>query len=856
MKIFLYICDMMKLRLLLFFLIFNVADKMQAADVVWYNGKTPVSYNVQNRVSPVVEVALDMFCEDMRLVTGHRADRKGNASIDIVQLDMLSNKEFKKLNKRNLPINRIISKKEAFYIGCHGGKLVVIGSDARGTAYGILELSRMAGVSPWVWWGDVIPEKKTELRIADNFVTVQWPSVEYRGVFINDEDWSLRIWAHECMDRELSDGIIGPRTYKKIFELLLRLRANTLWPAMHEGTTPFFQVKGNREVADSCAIIIGSSHCEPLLRNNVGEWNRTRMGDYNFLTNRQNVLDYWGERVHETRNMEVIYTLGMRGIHDGSMEGVNTMGEKTRALQMVIDEQRKLLRKYRNDNLDNVPQVFVPYKEVLDIFENGLQVPDDVMLMWCDDNYGFMTRLPDEVQQRRNGGNGIYYHLSYWGRPHDYLWLSTTQPGLLAHELRTAFDHKARRLWIANIHDPKVAAYDLSLFLDMAWNINSVNPNKVSLHLAKWLQSQFGHEVGSELFPVMRNFYWLTALRKPEFMGWNQVELDKKKFQRGLSPVHDTEFSAIAFGNELERYLDNYEQTKKMVTEVEKHLRPDLQDAFFAAVKYPVFAAAAMAVKQLESQEARHIARPESFHHDEEALVSAARSIVAAKEIKLLTDYYNHQLSQGKWRGLMCENPRQLPVFGPLELPGQLSEEEVGNFSRQELISEQLTAMQEAQRAVRQQRLPPGVIAKNACDFTAATDGVVPVEMLGHSMKAVSIPKDGSVSYRFSMSKHGEGLLRIAMIPTHACDKDDIRFSVSIDGASPQVFSLKEPFRSERWKEQVLRGQAVRMMKVFLTWGTHTLTIKALDNHIIFDQWMFDIDKTREFYSFPLEPAL
>ncbi|MBQ7471291.1 MAG: glycosyl hydrolase 115 family protein, partial [Prevotella sp.] len=557
-----------------------------ANNVVWYNGTGAVAYSLQEHVSPVVKVALSMFSDDMKAVTGHQAEQRNNAPIDIIQLDMLSNKEFKKLNKRRLPYEKIIAKREAFYMGCHAGKLFVIGSDARGTAYGILELSRMAGVSPWVWWGDVVPEKRKILQTSDSFSTIQWPSVEYRGIFINDEDWSLRVWAHQKMDKRLPEGTIGPRTYKKLFELLLRLRANTLWPAMHEGTKPFFQVKGNREVADSCAIVIGSSHCEPMLRNNVGEWNRERMGDFNYMTNRRRVQDYWTERVKETSNMDALYTLGMRGIHDGSMEGVKTLDEKTKALQQVIDDQRHILAKHINKDVADIPQVFIPYKEVLDILENGLQVPDDVTLMWCDDNYGYMTRLSDEQQQRRSGGAGVYYHLSYWGRPHDYLWLTTTQPGLIVNEMKTAYEHHARRLWIANVHDPKVAAYDLSLFLDMAWNINSVKRNNVEHHLGNWLQQQFGAEAGKLLLPVMAEYYHLTTIRKPEFMGWSQVELDKKKFPRGLSPAGDTEFNAVSFGNELEAYLYCFENQKEKILAVEKKLRPELRDAFFAAVKY------------------------------------------------------------------------------------------------------------------------------------------------------------------------------------------------------------------------------------------------------------------------------
>ena len=220
------------------------------------------------------------------------------------------------------------------------------------------------------------------------------------------------------------------------------------------------------------------------------------------------------------------------------MEGYKTEEEKFEALQQVINDQQELLRKHIGDP-SKLMQVFVPYKEVLQLYEKGLQVPDNVTLMWCDDNYGYMTRLSDANEQQRPGGAGVYYHLSYWGRPHDYLWLTTTQPGLIYHEMCEAYHHNVRKLWIANVHDPKVAAYDLELFLDLAWNINCVEGHTLTKHLESWLCRQFGQEAGKRLLPVMHEFYRLCGERRPEFMGYTQVELDKKKYPRGLSTVGD-----------------------------------------------------------------------------------------------------------------------------------------------------------------------------------------------------------------------------------------------------------------------------------------------------------------------------
>jgi hypothetical protein len=763
-----------------------------------------VTYQVQGKVSPVVQMALRMFSDDMELVTGHKAVAAKHAVIRIVQGK---------------------GTDDGFRLSVQNGQVVIEGHNARGTAYGLLELSRIAGVTPWVWWGDVRPHSSARLSLPETFAYEHTPSVAYRGIFINDEDWSLRRWSADNM---------GPQTYRQLFELLLRLRANTLWPAMHEGTPGFFTVAGNKAMADSFGIVIGTSHCEPLLRNNVAEWDVKQRGPYNYITNREQVQQYWIERLKEvapnaqrsTFNVpRSMFTLGMRGIHDGSMEGVSTKEEKLRGLQQVIDDQRELIRKYYDKQVEQVPQVFIPYKEVLEIMESGLQVPDDVTLMWCDDNYGYLTRLPDAEQQQRRGGGGIYYHLSYWGRPHDYLWLTTTQPGLIYSEMRAAYDHNCRRLWIANVHDPKVAAYDLELFLDMAWDISlTPGPSRkergvitLEEHYENWLMAQFGAVVGKAIAPAMREWYRLNAIRRPEFMGWTQVELDKKRYPGGKSVPGSTEFSLM----EAYRRMEAFARIEATVDVYRPLVMEGRQDAYFAHVLYPVHAAAAMTRKMLSYE---------------------AESQKAYEEIQQLTEHYN-TMNGGKWRGLMSAAPRDLPVFGRVStrLPQHPS---VGRF-----------------------------VARNACDYSP-TPGPIPelrsptrslsplwrgvyggaIQMLGHSMNAVAIPKGAELSYEFDSPQEGEAVLYTAMIPTQPSDRGDLRYSVQMDDQQPVVISLKEPYRSERWKLNVLRGQALMKTPVNLTKGKHTLRVKALDDHIIFDQWMIDFAKDRQFYVIPVTP--
>lgn len=816
---------------------------------IWYDGTTPVGVGTETRTDLVVGTAIDMFISDMEAVTGKPAIRTKSKDtvIRLYQLDRASKGQRDKLRKAGVPVDRLDSLTDGFNITLNGGKILVTGTNGRGTAYGLLELSREAGVSPWIWWGDVTPARRDTLSLPDNYTTTQGASVEYRGIFLNDEDWSLRPWS--CGNFETDDfGTIGPRTNKEVFKLLMRLRANAIWPAMHPGTRAFFRNPENKLVADSCGIAVGSSHCEPLLRNNVDEWNIAERGAFNYITNRPAVQDYWIERLKEVKDSEGgnMFTIGMRGIHDGSMEGVKTREEKFDALQQVINDQQELLGKYVGKP-EKQMQIFVPYKEVLELYEMGLDVPDNVTLMWCDDNYGYITRLSTHEEQKRSGGGGVYYHLSYWGRPHDYLWLTTTQPGLIYNEMRNAFDHNARKLWIANVHDPKAAAYDLELFLDLAWNINCVESDSLGDHLRDWLTDNFGPQVSEKIYPAMRKFYNLTGKRRPEFMGWNQVELDKKYYHRGLSPVSDTEFSFVEFGGEADRYMEEYLDAARTVEEASQFVDPSLRDAYFAAIIYPVSSAANNAVKMLEAQRARSFASGNTgrdLSANQAAICSsAARSQAAYQNIRSMTEYYNEKMNGGKWRHSMNMRPRDLPFGAAPSLPTLLTDKEVAEWLNKD------------QKREIHKFDTDGAIAFNADCFTSSNGNHRIIDMLGHSNRAVELDKDASLTYTFNLdTPMRTPALVAALIPTQPNDNGRMRFSVSFDGGEPEEFDLKEPFRSERWKKNVLRGQALRTKSLpELAAGSHTVTITALDPHIVVDQVCLDPKPDRKHYLIPTE---
>ncbi len=550
--------------------------------------------------------------------------------------------------------------------------LIIAGSDRRGAAYGVFELSKVIGVSPWYWWGDVIPEKKSALVLEPVDYISKTPSVKYRGIFLNDEDWGLQPWAAKTFEPETGD--IGPKTYAKIFELLLRLKANLIWPAMHNCTRAFYHYPANKEVADAYGIIVGSSHAEPMLRNNVDEWDTKTMGDFNYMTNQKTVFRYWEQRAEESKNYENIYTIGMRGIHDSGMEGVSSMKDKISILNKVIADQREIIQKEINPDVTKVPQVFIPYKEVLKIYDAGrninastnnrMNLPEDITIIWPDDNYGYIRRLSDPAEQSRQGGAGIYYHLSYWGRPHDYLWLSTTHPLLIWEELKKAFQNKCSRIWVFNVGDIKPCEYNIQLSLDMAFNMDSFStPECVRKHLKGWLGEIFGAGQADLLEEIMFEYYNLAFERRPEFMGWSQTEPTRT--------IHFTAYNHFFYNDEAQRRLNRYFSISDEIIRIKDQIPANRRDAFYELVYYPVRCAALMNKKILHHDKAYYYAfQGRSGANDHALLVRQAYD-----SIQIETSYYNKELAGGKWRHMMSMNPRKLPVFDcPMipewEIPG------------------------------------------------------------------------------------------------------------------------------------------------------------------------------------------
>lgn len=607
----------------------------------------------------VVRIAAGLFAEDVARVTDRKPrqwNRLNGLGKQVILIGTIGKSQF---------IDELVANGKLNVASIRGGweqfriltvdrpfpgvdqALVIAGSDRRGTAYGLFSVSEAIGVSPWYWWADVPVQKTRTLCIKPVDYTSKTPSVKYRGIFINDEDWGLKPWSSDNFEKELGD--IGPKTYGKICELLLRLKANMFAPAMHTCTGAFYSHPESKVVADAYGILVTTSHCEPLLFNNAAksEWDTKVDGDWNYGTNKNRILEKLDRRVQEASAFENIYTVGLRGLHDEGMRGNFTRDEKVRIVDSAMADERAILEKYLQKQKASIPQIYVPYKEALDVYNDGLKVPEDVTLVWVDDNYGYMKRLSDPTEQKRSGGAGVYYHTSYLGGPHDYLWLCTTPPVLMYEELRKAYDSGANRYWLVNIGDIKPAELGMQTFFDLAWNVEKFDYASINHHQSQFLARTFGAKYASSFQDILDNYYRLAWSRKPEFMGWER-EWDAPKYR----DVANTDYSFQNY-NDAQQRLADYKRISDLTERIFSELPVAARPSFYELMAYPVQASYQMNRKFLLAQFSRE---QTDLKRTAVANWAAQQSKIAFDSINSLTLYYNSMLN-GKWKGMMALGP-------------------------------------------------------------------------------------------------------------------------------------------------------------------------------------------------------
>jgi hypothetical protein len=777
----------------------------------------------------VVAIAGSCLADDVERVTGHKPAVLG-AAIDPGPLLIVGTIDGSRAIKSlvdagRLDVSDLKGQWESFKIVRAGDALVIVGSDRRGAAFGVFEVSRAIGVSPWYWWADVPPKHRDALFIATDSQRVGPPSVKYRGIFLNDEDWGLQPWAAKTFEPEAGD--IGPKTYAKVFELLLRLKANYCWPAMHPCTKAFNADPRNAKVADDYAIVMGSSHAEPMLRNNVGEWPHDQAAKWNPVTNLPGVLDYWDTRVRANAKYQNTWTLGMRGIHDSGMPGGGTIQEKRDRLQQIIAAQRDMLARHVDKNVAAVPQTFCPYKEVLDIYRAGLSLPDDVTIVWPDDNYAHIRQLSDARERARSGRSGVYYHLSYNGRPHDYLWLESIPPALIWFEMTEAFEFGADRLWVANVGDLKPIEAGMTLFLELAWQADRYGPDVARAFLRDFYIEQFGPDHGDAIADVKREYFRLCAVRKPETLGWNTVYPN--------TPVRDGEWS----DEQAARFVEQWQDVARRTDEIAARLAPEQRPAYFELVQYPADAAAAMARKMIYAERSRRLAA----HGDLAANTYADQAEAAAGRIGELTRQYNEQLG-GKWRHMMSDHPRNLPVFGPPVVARADPQAKAPTTAPAAAATSH-----GAEHVIKIDPAHPARMAVHDARWTV-------VEGLGSEGAAIALfprlwPQAPHSRDEFAAApvadyplelrdNAGEYDVMVLALPTQPMNADhELVCGVSLDDErEPRLvrFQQSSDERDKVWQQNVLRNQMPGHVIVQLEAGAHTLHLWGLDPSVAVQQ--------------------
>ncbi len=493
--------------------------------------------------------------------------------------------------------------------------LVIAGSDARGTIYGIYELSQQIGVSPWSWWADVPVRKHAQLFAPAGLRIADAPTVQYRGIFLNDEEPALGGWVRK------NYGKFDHRFHARLFELILRLRGNMLWPAMWNPTF-FADDPENGATAAAYGVVIGTSHHEPLMRAHH-EWDSARMGPWDYRRNAEALREYWRGGLKQSRGTERLITVGMRGDGDEAMSASNDIP----LLERIVRDQRELIK--AEPDAATAPQVWALYKEVQSYYEQGMQVPDDVTLLFSDDNWGHLRRVPTAAEAQRKGGVGIYYHLDYVGGPRNYKWLNVTPLPKMWEQMQLAAEAGANKLWIVNVGDLKPMEVPTEFFLSQAWKPADMTVQAMDGWLRQWAEREFGAAHAQEIAEMVALYAKYNGRRKPELLSPETYSLQNYR--------------------EAETVAGDYQRLAERAQTLYRQLPATQRDAFFELVLYPIQACAI--VGELEYTVALNRLYARQGRASANAMAQRARELFAADAA--LTHRYNHELAGSKWEHTM-----------------------------------------------------------------------------------------------------------------------------------------------------------------------------------------------------------
>jgi hypothetical protein len=680
--------------------------------------------------------------------------------------------------------------------------LVIAGSDRRGAIYGIYELSAQIGVSPWYWWADVPVAHRENLYVKPGTYTDGEPAVTCRGIFINDEAPAFQGWCKEKF------GGVNSKMYEHIFELILRLKGNFLWPAMW-GNAFYDDDPQNGILADEMGIIIGTSHHEPLGRAH-DEWRRYGKGEWNYEKNPQVLQAFWRGGMERMKNFETVVTVGMRGDGDEAMsEGTNIA-----LLEKIIKDQRDIIARTTGRKASETPQVWALYKEVQDYYDRGMRVPDDITLLLCDDNWGNVRKLPDVNAPKRKGGYGMYYHFDYVGAPRNYKWINVTQNERTCEQMSLAYSHGVDRLWVVNVGDLKPMEFPVSFFLDLAWNPDRFTAQNIPQWTEAWVKQQFGETYRKEIARLLNLYTKYNSRVTPELL--------------------DDRIFSIDNYNEFETVLDDYKNLALDALRIYNLLPAEYRDAFDELVLFPVngmcnlyemYYAVAMNKRYAQS-------------YDTRANLYADKVKECFRRDSLLTLHYNRDIAGGKWAH-------------------QMDQVRIGYTAWNDPPRSIMPAVKYVYREEPKEKRfieSDGYISMEACNFARAQGaGAIRWEIipnLGRTKSGVTTfpqnvyPKDNDsvyLEYDLQTVSSGEAEVQVWLSPTLNFNAGKgLRYALSIDGGKEEIVNFNGHYRGSLGKWQ---GERIIKTATKITTGeagNHTLRIRVLEAGIVFQKIMLD----------------
>lgn len=717
--------------------------------------------------------------------------------------------------------NLLKGKREKFIITLIDGQLIIAGSDRRGTIYGIYELSQQMGVSPWYDWADVPVEHHDSIFVNKGIYTDGEPAVRYRGIFLNDEAPCLTSWVKNTYGTEYGDH----RFYQRVFELVLRLRGNMMWPAMW-GWAFYADDPENEKTADEMGVVMSTSHHEPMARNHQ-EYARNRKGwgPWNYQKNKANLQKFFREGIERMKGTEQIVTIGMRGDGDEAMSAE----ADTKLMTNIINDQRKIIADVTGKKASETPQVWALYKEVLDYYDKGMKVPDDVTLLLCDDNWGNVRRVPNAKERKHKGGWGLYYHVDYVGAPRNSKMLNVTPVQNPWEQLTLAYENGIDRLWILNVGDLKPMEYPISQFMDMAWNPRKYDVNNITLHTRNWCAQQFGESQADEAARILNLICKYNGRCTPEMLDKNTYSLENGEWQEVVNQYLQLEADALRQYNSLPAsYHDAYRQIILFPIE----MMSNLHQMYFA-------------------QSQNHALYKQG---NPKANVWADECERLFKRDSLICDYYNHKMAGGKWNGMMTQKH-----IGYKSWNDDFEKDTCPELFR--VTSKDGVIISENN----------GVVEIEAPYYSSKTDAAeakwTEIPFMGKSVSAMTLMpytksvKGASITYKFKMqvSKTSDGKafngkqkVRIHVITKSTLDylnKGGLTYGISLDGASPvevnfnkdlnekpeNIYNIYYPTIATRIVDKVIELELPASSD-----GIHTLTLTPNDPAIVFEKIVID----------------